>query len=406
MTGDKLTLKRAALAAYEAALAAVDPARCVAERLRAVPVRSQRLHLFALGKAADAMVAGAHAALGERIGRCLVIGSASPDGIARLAGAHPVPDQRSLEAADAAERFLRSVDGSEGLLVLISGGGSAMMERPADGVPLGAWWSLVTGCHRLGWDIGRMNRLRSALSDVKAGRLGERARSAETRVLVLSDVPGSAEQVASGPFAGPGGPQPPDEADLTALDGVSPELSRWCRAQRPGSSGRAAPTHEVVADNRAAVEAAAAALGPYGVRADPDWSDGPASELGAGFAERLLTGERFVAGGEARVMLPPDAPPGGRCQHLALAAAGRLVGSRGSSLLVAGTDGVDGDTDCAGAWVDGDTWSKVVDAGRDPSADLASFRAHEALAAAGALIDTGPTGTNVADLIIGLREPS
>jgi hydroxypyruvate reductase len=95
---------------------------------------------------------------------------------------------------------------------------------------------------------------------------------------------------------------------------------------------------------------------------------------------------------------------GGRCQELALAAAAELDGVPGVSLLAAGTDGRDGPTDAAGALVDGTTWARILEAGRDPERDLASHDAYHALACVNALIRTGPTGTNVMDLVIGVRQ--
>ena len=132
--------------------------------------------------------------------------------------------------------------------------------------------------------------------------------------------------------------------------------------------------------------------------------DGEASLAGAAIGRALSSSSpgAFVLGGETTVTLIANAGRGGRCQELALAAARELRGQP-ATLLAAGTDGRDGPTDAAGAIVDGTSWERMIQAGRDPAADLAAHRAYDALAAIGALIKAWPSGTNVNDLVIGLR---
>jgi hydroxypyruvate reductase len=133
---------------------------------------------------------------------------------------------------------------------------------------------------------------------------------------------------------------------------------------------------------------------------------GEARAAGRAIAEQLRNIPApgwIIAGGETSVTLSEPRAPGGRCQELALAAAQELRGEHGVALLAAGTDGRDGTTDAAGAIVDGATWERIRTAGIDPAAALASHRANEALARADALVRTGPTGTNVMDLVVGVR---
>jgi glycerate 2-kinase len=133
---------------------------------------------------------------------------------------------------------------------------------------------------------------------------------------------------------------------------------------------------------------------------------GEAADAGRRLAAMLLDeppGTCVIAGGETVVRIDPgNTGLGGRSQELALAAAGSLSGHPGYALLAAGTDGRDGPTDAAGAIVDGDTWQLLAGQGRDPAVDLEAHDSYPALEAAGALLITGPTGTNVMDLVIGL----
>jgi hydroxypyruvate reductase len=133
--------------------------------------------------------------------------------------------------------------------------------------------------------------------------------------------------------------------------------------------------------------------------------DDDAARLAIRFAHELHLSEAQVSvwGGESTVHLPPQAGRGGRNQHLALAAAKLLSGQPNLALLAAGTDGTDGPTEDAGAVVDGETFSRISLAGFDPEEYLAHAASNPALAAAGDLLHTGPTGTNVGDLVIGLK---
>ena len=153
-----------------------------------------------------------------------------------------------------------------------------------------------------------------------------------------------------------------------------------------------------------AVEQAAQAAGLTVVRR-PERLVGEAALQGGALAQALLAGPAglLLAGGETTVTLPPEPGLGGRNQHLALAAARVLAGHEGVWLLAAGTDGIDGATGDAGALVGGQSWQDAVDAGVDPAAGLAAADAATVLEASGDVVHTGPTGTNVGDLVIGLK---
>ncbi len=267
-----------------------------------------------------------------------------------------------------------------------------------------------------------MNAIRKLVLRHAGGRLGV-ALGTEGRVVsqyLISDVPGDdIADIGSGPCvaAAPDREAVRRHLDslplgstlrgriLTVLDSDPPP-----RANDPALAGI---THRIVASNRDAREAAGAearALG-WDVEIEELPTTGEASVVGRAFAAFLASQEPgsvprlFVRGGETTVTLPSSAgcPPGGRNQEVALAAARVLSGDgRSPVVLAAGTDGRDGTTEAAGAVVDGGTWARIGAAGRDPEQDLAGHRAHEALAAVGALVITGRTGTNVMDLLLGV----
>jgi hydroxypyruvate reductase len=222
--------------------------------------------------------------------------------------------------------------------------------------------------------IQAINAQRRARSRIKGGALIERLQGRAGCALLLSDVPGDDPAVIGSGLAGP---------------------ARGDRLHRV-----------VIASNDDAVGAAAGAARAAGlsVQVGEARFDGDAAALGARFAQAIASGaaDVFVWGGESTVRLPPAPGRGGRNQQLALAAARALQGQRGLTLLAAGTDGTDGPTEDAGAMVDGGTWQRIRDAGLDGEDCLARADAGAALEAAGDLLHTGATGTNVGDLVIGL----
>ncbi len=180
---------------------------------------------------------------------------------------------------------------------------------------------------------------------------------------------------------------------------------------KPGDAAFRNVTTHVIASNRLAVQGIARRAQELGLPVLAGASDlaGDAREAGTRIGAFLRAGgggaNCFIWGGETTVSLGEGAAGlGGRCQELALAAADELDGVPRVALLAAGTDGRDGPTDAAGALVDGTTWARITDAGRNPHHDLASHDAYHALEAADALLRTGATGTNVMDVVIGIRQ--
>jgi glycerate 2-kinase len=344
--------------------------------------------LAAVGKAAAAMTLGAHDALGARIERALVItrsGHVAPDlealaGIEIVTGAHPVPDARSLAAG---QRLLEWVEGlPEGVapLFLISGGASSLTEVPVPGMTLEELESFTSRALASGIAIGELNAQRIARSVIKGGKLTARLRGRPAQALFVSDVPGDDAGVIGSGLLG------------------------------PASSGPDRVRRTIVASIGQAVEAvrtAAAARG-LAVHAPTARFDASAARVAARCAhELLLSGaQACVWGGESTVQLPPHPGRGGRNQHLALSAAKLIAGHPELMLLAAGTDGTDGVTEDAGALVDADSCARVALAGLDVDQCLAQADSASALAASGDLVHTGPTGTNVGDIVIGLKLPA
>lgn len=372
---------------FSRALRAVDGRACVraalvGEALPGVAADGGPVVAFAVGKAASRMVLGAYDALGARLTRSLVITKAGHvdaelrtcRGATVIESAHPVPDARSLAAGAQLLAEAGNLASNETPLFLVSGGASSLAEVLRAGVTLAELAALNQALLAGGAGIEAMNARRRALSQLKGGALIERLGGREGLALFLSDVPLDDPAVIGSGIAGP---VPGD---------------RLCR--------------RVIANIEQAVESVREVASAAGlrVRVGHERFAGDAAMLGTRFATELAAREVevLVFGGESTVCLPQAAGRGGRNQHLALAAARALRGEAGLTLLAAGTDGTDGPTQDAGAIVDGDTWQRIADGGSDGEDCLARADAGSALEAAGDLLCTGATGTNVGDLVIGL----
>lgn len=398
-------------------IAACDPARRVREALAAAPLAAAppggRRLAIAVGKAALAMARGAGAvaegvAVVPRGG-----GGELPAGWRLCEATHPVPDEHSAAAGAAVRALVGRAGSGDRLLALISGGASALAE-----LPLGGLDELVATVRQVmaaGAPIDEINAVRGALSAIKAGRLAL-ASAAPVVTLAVSDVIGDPLAViGSGPTIGPWLAHPGVPVD----DGAA---AIWQRARAvlarlgippPSGLGAEPPVRRVVRSDRAqviapmisAAAAAVDALGAHGVAAR--LIESPISGDVEAVAPQLIghaAAGPAVAWGEPTVRLPTGHGAGGRAQQLALVLARHLRGGARVAFVV-GTDGIDGPPppgrpSPAGAWVDGATWDAIAAAGIDPAAALATCDAGTALAAVGALVVTGPTGINHADLAI------
>ena len=394
---------------FRAALARVEGRAAVAGWLRRHPaVRPPAL--VAVGKAAQAMALGAADALGPRLRGGLVIskrGHLEPERLRPLrltavTGGHPLPDAGSLEAGRRLQRFLDSLPAGQPLLLLISGGASSLVEAPRPGIGLAQLQRVNRWLLASGLPIQRMNAVRRRLSAIKGGGLlrwlGERPVTA----LLISDVIGDDPAVIGSGLVVPGAVLAPE---------VEVRLPGWLRDLLPPAAaeeaGPAAPDLHIVASLDDARQAAAEEGGRRGYRVQQHRApiSGAAETVGRRLALELadsLPGLQ-VWGGEPTVLLPEHPGRGGRSQQLALAAATVIEGRDDLCLLAAGTDGTDGPGEDAGAVVDGGTLGRARRRGFDAADALRRADAGSLLAASGDLLRTGPTGTNVMDLFLGLR---
>ncbi|MEW6365078.1 MAG: DUF4147 domain-containing protein [Acidobacteriota bacterium] len=395
----------------EAALGAVRGSACVSRYLRTREL-CEPVYLIAFGKAACAMARGVLEALGDRIlDACVVTkhGHAEPLPWPVIEAGHPVPDEQSLEAGRRLVDFARGIPSDARVLALLSGGASAVLDLLPNGVTLADLQALNGWLLGSGLDIASMNRIRKQVSLIKGGRLARMLYPRRVLCLAISDVPGDDRRaIGSGPLV-------PDEDLQKPLDmAVLPEhlrtiVSRGTPAPAPDDPCFEAVEFHIVArldDAKRAAAEAARRLG-YAVEVETEFVSGDAVEAGARMAARLLrsaSGVVHVWGGETTVKLPVSPGRGGRNQSLALSAARVLRGVSGVWFLAAGTDGTDGPTQDAGALVDGGTIDRGEAHGLDAADSIARADAGTFLEASGDLIRTGPTGTNVMDVFLGLRE--
>jgi glycerate 2-kinase len=426
---------------YAAAVAAVEPRRVmsralngVADATAKVPTtidRASGVRLLAVGKAAIGMAAAAEDRLRDRLIEGLAIAPASlvsgADAAAlrsRVIGAaHPLPDETSVAAARAALELAARVQPRELMIVALSGGASALLAMPAGLVTLADKIAITTALMRTGATIRELNIVRKHLSAIKGGRLlAATAVRVEVLSLILSDVPGNdIETIGSGPTAA-------DPSTYSDAIGVLKRRRAWGRAPETvrdhlerGAAGEfgetvkavdpalARVTNLIVGDNRMAVEAAAiaaSALGYTVVRGAE--LGGEANEVGSAIARQAseIGAERvcLVAGGEPVVTVTGNGR-GGRAQQCALAMAIELASvaaGRRVVALFAGTDGIDGPTDAAGAIATPETVARAAEAGLDPGLALVRNDAYEFFKRLGDLVIVGPTGTNVADIMVAL----
>lgn len=414
-----------------AILHAVDPNRLLHERLtleedtlsagsHRIPLHPEsRIFLVAIGKAAPGLSQAAADILGTRLtnGVCTLppgISAILPEAIEAIPAGHPLPNGGSLRAGERAAAMLAECRPEDRLLALISGGGSAMFESPVNGVSLEDLQNLTDKLLRAGAQVSEINRVRKALSTVKAGGLARLASPASTLALILSDVVGdSLADVASGPTV----PQPPKP---NVARGVLERYALW-KASGPGIQqallqarrrrpSMYRPINLLLGDNRLALAAAVAQLESDGLQPKVlnNAMRGEASELGREFGEAMMAAEPGTAllqGGEATVRVQGNGR-GGPNTEFALAAAFELAGRPGVHLVTFATDGSDGSTDAAGAVVDGRSTDRMRAAGIDPAKSLAENDSYTALDAIDGLLRTGPTGTNVNDLVIGIVDQS
>ncbi len=405
-------LRSHALAIFNAALKAVHGQRCVEEALRERPVDTP-FYLVAIGKAAAAMTRGAIG--GEANGPVagLVItkhGHTDPEimndsRIVVMESDHPVPGSASIRAGEALLSFIDDTPADATLLFLLSGGASSLVEVLPPNLELSEYRKVNAWLLGSGLDIHQINIVRKRFSAIKGGKLKRYLDGRKAGCLLISDVPGdNPASVGSGLLV------EDDHMPLdfgNALPDWLQELLQRTESKVPRYSPDQDIPHRIVADNRRAREAACRAargLG-YSVINHNQLLTGDSLATGRQCAQQILQGEEGVSvwSGETTIELPTRPGRGGRNQSVALVCAQAIAGAEGCVILAAGSDGTDGPTEDAGALVDGETLQRGAEEGYDAAECLRRADAGTFLAASGDLIQTGPTGTNVMDLLIGIR---
>ncbi len=390
-----------------------------------------RIIVIAVGKAAVPMARAATATIGGAPLSGIVVtkdGHAThhrlPETLHVIEAGHPIPNAAGLAAAAAVAGMLTTTTPRDRVLLLLSGGASALLPSPVESISLVDLQAVTESLLRAGASIGEINAVRKHLSRLSGGQLARLAQPAPLIALTLSDVVGDPlDVIASGPTA----PDPTTYATAQTvlarynlMEQTPSSILRHLEAgaaghiaetPKPGDSVFANVSNVIVGSNRLAAQAAIAEaerLG-YNTLLLTTLMEGEAREV-AKVTAALARGIRahgdplqppacLVWGGETTVTVCGQGK-GGRNQELALAAALALEGLLDIALLALATDGTDGPTDAAGAIVDGRTAALARSAGWDPVRTLADNNAYPLLDAIGALLHTGPTGTNVNDIAV------
>ena len=394
---------------------------------------ASHIRMLAVGKAAAGMAHEIECRVGDRLVDAIAVitrdqrtacsAMLAPDSKVRvLSSGHPVPDESSEQAAHLACEMLRGTTPDDLVIVALSGGASAMFTRPAEGLTLADKIAVNQALLKAGASIRELNVVRKHLSAVKGGRLLHHCGGARVLSLIISDVPGNdLATIGSGLTAG-------DWSSFGDAVAVLKRRSVWGRAPEAvrsylekavaGEVGAMVKTGDpilervtnvIIGDGSLALEGAERAASELGYHPQR-WKalHGEANDAGRAIAEYMceITHERvcIVAGGEP-VVTVHGAGKGGRAQQCALAMGIKLsqIGrDRRIAALVAGTDGIDGPTDAAGAFASPDTVADGDRAGVSAATALTRNDSYNFFTAAGGLFVTGPSGTNVSDVFIGL----
>ncbi|VAW92366.1 D-glycerate 2-kinase [hydrothermal vent metagenome] len=409
------------LTMFSIALSAVDGQQSTHAFISRISIATTNVRVIAIGKAASAMMQGASLALGDKLRSGLVItkpGHGLTDfdkRITTLESDHPVPSARSLDAGERLLEFVKQVNSDELLLVLISGGTSSLVEVLDETVTLEQLIKLNNWCLANPFSISQINALRQCISKIKAGRLINYINTGHIIQLTISDVQGNdLSVIGSGLLV--------DDMRLKNEDvsvlGVqqSPawlvSLIRNCSRNRneayvTSHNNIIEIQQHIIADNQTARDAILTYAQQQELSIHQNQEIYLEVTLAAEqIAKTIVNGEPgvYVWGGECVVALPDNPGQGGRCQSLALAIAEYIKGMN-IVMLVAGTDGSDGPGEAAGALIDGLTIQRGEELGLSAAAELERANAGYYLSETGDLIDTGPTNTNVMDLIIALKHP-
>jgi glycerate 2-kinase len=421
---------------FYAALQAVDPYKSTSlytDKIRSIFQSGQYRNLIVIGfgKASCPMAKAIEDQLFDLIDSGIVItkykhcpSSYKIKKIQIFEAGHPVPDENGLKATDIIINYLKGADRNSLLVCLISGGGSALLVYPYEGVTLGEKQRVTELLLKAGANIGELNTVRKHISKVKGGRLAEIAYPAKIISLILSDVIGDKlDVIASGPTA-PDKMKYNDALKVIKKYGLT-ELtpSSVLETLHKGANGRIPETPKegdkafrkieniIIGNNKKAIDAAKIKAESLGLQAEILSSEisGESSDIGKWLAKKaietcnLLSARHnrkiLISGGETTVTVKGNGL-GGRNMELALSFAIEIEGIDGITLLSAGTDGTDGPTDAAGAIVDGETIKKAKAIELNPKEYLENNDSYNFFKKIDGLFVTGPTGTNVMDIQI------
>jgi glycerate-2-kinase len=417
---------------FKAAISAVDPYESVKPYIAKIRTsykegNFKKLILIGFGKASCPMAQAVEEELADVITDGIVITKYGHcrkhtlQAIAVQEAGHPVPDNNGLEGSAKLMDLVRSANGRALIVCLISGGGSALLVSPVEGISLGEKQRLTQQLLNAGADIFEVNTVRKHVSRIKGGRLAELASPASVISLIMSDVIGNRlDVIASGPTA-------PDTS--TYLDAVH-VLDKYSLTDKmphsirkiltKGKNGEIPETPKtdnsvfdsveniIVGSSESAIEASSQKAKEYDFDTEiiSTRMTGEAQEIGRWFGQKAVRIKEikhsgrpllFITGGETTVTVTGSGL-GGRNTELALSFALTVQGIDGISLLSAGTDGTDGPTDAAGAFVNGKTVGHAQQLGLDPENYLRNNDSYNFFKKINSLFITGPTGTNVMDI--------
>ena len=400
----ELTSRELLVHLYETAVDAVDGRRLVQQWCRENS-SSSFTHCIAIGKAASAMLQGALDSQ-HSINSALLI--TTRENVRRklrrnnkltiVESAHPVPEQSSLDAGNALLTYLGIIPQHASLLVLISGGASSMVEVPVNGLSLTQLQQINRYLIASGKDIHAINAWRKRFSKIKGGGLLAYVQHLQCTQLIISDVQDNDPAIIGSGLLVQSKDDEHDGDDWlqSQLQNDSPHMDIYAPVN----------TH-VIGTNDIALRAVVDEAAYHGLdrHLHEEFISGDAIEQGRVIGEYLsnAAGGIHVWGGETTVELPHNPGLGGRNQSMALSLATAIDGIEDLSVLVAGTDGIDGNTPCAGAVVSGNSMQQIRQMGFDVAAELNKANAGTVLMATGDLFKPGPSNTNVMDIIIAFK---
>jgi len=399
------TARRDLLEIFQAAMQRVNGRFVVRNFLEIEPLETP-FDLVAIGKAAESMAKGVTDVCNEHVQRGLIITkhdhleSRFDQRFRCVESDHPVPGPSSLQAGRELMAFCQSMPDGRAVLFCLSGGTSSLVEVLPKGMMLADLQAVNQTLLGSGLAIDQINTIRSSFSLIKGGRLATILGERPAKVLLISDVPGDNPGViGSGPLY--------LQKPVSELKWPAPLESLRRRFSRSIPKSIAAIPHTIIANQKMALLAAKehAKEQSYPVHLHSKFLDADVNEVAeyiTSYLQKAPTGVHLW-GGECVVTLPENPGRGGRNQHLALIMADHLNGKKNIVFMSVGSDGTDGTTEDAGAMIDGDSCTRGEAVGLNAKLSLRQFDSGRFLEESGDLVFTGPTGTNVMDLVMVIK---